>query len=473
MEDVKSYFEELDRLNNEIDKRETIISELKRDLKKINEEVIDLRTFYKQARSIKEEQINVAKELERFEERNEMLTRQREKEIEYNSFLEQVEEEYYNFYNDLTTFKLDLEKERISNIEEKILNFYLQINNHDDISERISNIEFKLIKDNYRIYVKKLDSSQMDACTCLSEGHLRALGLSLMLAVAEKNKVPFLIFDDVVNAIDSDHRANIINMLFNDSFLESTQLIITTHDRLFWERFCNQYSTLIDRKNVNNISYIINHTNKGSVLTQYNVGFESKIREALKRYDIRQALIYCRIWFETIATNYCVKEKAELTGKFTNVSKSNLLQVSLESIYAKLNEVFPDNENLKSIKKDLINWKAQNEEHHSFDEHSLNFVHSKNSNEVSNIYKSIKRFINDMDPHASISQLESDLKVTENKLTKSNFRLQSRGFLENAGENKVQIEQELNMEYKFLKEEITKEITRLKQKYTIVSQTDR
>ncbi|MHC0552581.1 hypothetical protein [Salinicoccus sp. CNSTN-B1] len=324
-------------------------------------------------------------------------------------------------------------------------------------------MRFQLIDDNYKIYVKNAqDDVEVDAHSCFSEGHLRTLGLSLMLAVAENNKVPFLIFDDVVNAIDSDHRANIIKMMFNDDYLKTTQLIITTHDRLFWERFCNEYSSSIDKKNVDNISYIINYSNHGSVIIQYNVGFDSKIREALKKYDIRQALIYCRIWFETVATKYCVDNSLELTAKFSNVNKGNLLQTSLESIYSRLSEKFRGNENLQVIKNDLINWNAQNQEHHSFDEHSFNFVHSKNSDEVSNIYKAIKKFINDMDPETSITKLKHDLEHMEWLLGKSERKLQNEGFIANAGVKKVRDEREHNLECKLYIEEVEEELERLR-----------
>jgi len=58
----------------------------------------------------------------------------------------------------------------------------------------------------------------------------------------KKHDVPFMIFDDVVNAIDIEHRSNIIGILHTDTFLSSKQMILTTHDRLFWEKFCNSFA---------------------------------------------------------------------------------------------------------------------------------------------------------------------------------------------------------------------------------------
>jgi len=57
----------------------------------------------------------------------------------------------------------------------------------------------------------------------------------------KKNNVPFMIFDDVVNAIDAEHRSNIIEILHTDEFLSNKQLILTVHDRLFWEKYCNTF----------------------------------------------------------------------------------------------------------------------------------------------------------------------------------------------------------------------------------------
>jgi DNA sulfur modification protein DndD len=67
------------------------------------------------------------------------------------------------------------------------------------------------------------------------------------------------------------------------------------------------------------------------------------------------------------------------------------LQVSLEHTFT-LVEPFIDYDLLhfNFIKNDLVNWGGQNQEHHAFDEGSLNFVHSKTSSEVLRIYDAIR-----------------------------------------------------------------------------------
>jgi DNA sulfur modification protein DndD len=122
------------------------------------------------------------------------------------------------------------------------------------------------------------------------------------------------------------------------------------------------------------------------------VDFDKRIKESLQSFDIRQALVYCRIWFETITIEYFKKKRISLNATYSEHIKGNYPIPSLESIYQKLEDILPDKQNYNIIKKDLINWNAQNQEHHSFDEHSYNFIHAKTSCEVEGIYQAIQRF---------------------------------------------------------------------------------
>nr|MBF4359732.1 recombination protein RecF [Vibrio anguillarum] len=159
-----------------------------------------------------------------------------------NRFLVELEESHKKLYLNLVNYKRQEECKSISNIEDSALKFYTEINKHDHELEKIHSINFKEDNGNYRILLRLSDGRELDAFCILSEGHLRSLGLSLLLAICEKQNHPTIIFDDVVNAIDSDHRKNIIELFIADPYLSKTQRIITTHDRLFWERICNYCS---------------------------------------------------------------------------------------------------------------------------------------------------------------------------------------------------------------------------------------
>lgn len=309
----------------------------------------------------------------------------------FNSIISQLQLEYGNLYRDLLEYKLSLEKTRIAGIETKAADYYRAINDHDNEHERIDSLSFENTSESYRIKISNADGTFLDAFSVLSEGHLRTLGLSLLLAMAEKNKFPLIVFDDVVNAIDSDHRSNIIDLFFSDPYLRRTQMVVTTHDRLFWERFC-----IIAERHPHaeqHSSCVLSYTNSGIVMVDHAGGFQEKVHRALSVYDIRQALIYCRIWFESMVLEFCLDNELSITAQFnkSQVKKSTYLQISLERTFALVEpRIAYDLTHFNLIKKDLVNWGGQNQEHHAFDEGSLNFVHSKTSGEVVRIYDAIR-----------------------------------------------------------------------------------
>jgi DNA sulfur modification protein DndD len=311
--------------------------------------------------------------------------------IHFNQLLNDLEAEYRTLYRDLQDYKLELEKARITGIEAKAADYYRAINNHDDDHEQIASLSFDRQADSYRIKIIKVDGSLLDAFAVLSEGHLRALGLSILLAMAEKNNFPLIVFDDVVNAIDTEHRSNIIDLFFSDAYLRRIQMVVTTHDRLFWERFC----IIADRHPQcdQHTSHVLSYTNKGIVVIDHAGGFQKKVYVALSVFDVRQALLYCRIWFESMVLEFCIENGVTVTANFnkSQLKKSMYLQVSLEHTFS-LVEPFIDYDlsYFNFIKNDLVNWGGQNQEHHAFDEGSLNFVHSKTSGEVLRIYDAIR-----------------------------------------------------------------------------------
>ena len=309
----------------------------------------------------------------------------------FNKLLEDLESEYRTLYRSLLDYKLELEKARIIGIEAKAAEYYRAINQHDDDHEQIASLHFDRQADSYRIKITNPDGSSFDAFAVLSEGHLRALGLSILLAMAEKNSFPLIVFDDVVNAIDTDHRSNIIDLFFTDPYLRGIQMVITTHDRLFWERFCiisDRHPQCDQHK-----SHVLCYTNRGIVAIDHEGGFQKKVYLALSVFDIRQALLYCRIWFESIVLEFCIENRITITANFnkSQLKKSIYLQVSLERTFSLVEPFIEyDLSHFNFIKNDLINWSGQNQEHHAFDEGSLNFVHSKTSGEVLRIYDAIR-----------------------------------------------------------------------------------
>ncbi|WP_241123557.1 ATP-binding protein [Achromobacter xylosoxidans] len=75
-----------------------------------------------------------------------------------------------------------------------------------------------------------------DALVVFSEGHIKCLGLAILLAKNIAQGCPVVIFDDVVNAIDDDHRDGIWRTFFEDGLLDGKQVILTSHAEEFLHR---------------------------------------------------------------------------------------------------------------------------------------------------------------------------------------------------------------------------------------------
>ena len=75
-----------------------------------------------------------------------------------------------------------------------------------------------------------------DALIILSEGHIKCLGLAILLAKNIEQGCPVVIFDDVVNAIADEHRNGIWRTFFEDNLLAGKQVILTSHAEEFLHR---------------------------------------------------------------------------------------------------------------------------------------------------------------------------------------------------------------------------------------------
>lgn len=75
-----------------------------------------------------------------------------------------------------------------------------------------------------------------DALIILSEGHIKCLGLAILLAKNIEQGCPVVIFDDVVNAIDDEHRNGIWRTFFEENLLSGKQVILTSHAEEFLHR---------------------------------------------------------------------------------------------------------------------------------------------------------------------------------------------------------------------------------------------
>lgn len=124
-----------------------------------------------------------------------------------------------------------------------------------------------------------------DALKILSEGHIRCLGLAILLAKNMSMNSPLIVFDDAINAIDHDHRRGIRETIFESDYFINAQIIVTCHSHEFIKDV--QQSLSPEDRNNSKVYLFRNHDGNyhprinGNVPSRNYVGIARAAREEL------------------------------------------------------------------------------------------------------------------------------------------------------------------------------------------------
>jgi recombinational DNA repair ATPase RecF len=173
----------------------------------------------------------------RFEEANKELIERVRAEEPVVQLHARIKTAYDAFLRELQAYLAALPARLLQGLNEQAKTLYNAFNRNDrpgDLLHALSlpqaeneKIEVVFAGEQYRRY---------DALVILSEGHIRCLGLAILLAKNIAQRCPVVIFDDVVNAIDDDHRSGIWRTFFEDGHLDGKQAILTSHAQEFLDR---------------------------------------------------------------------------------------------------------------------------------------------------------------------------------------------------------------------------------------------
>lgn len=168
------------------------------------------------------------KEIIEFEEKKKSIETEIEKEEKQNAFKTDFITAYNSMINNLSQYIKKLPSVLANDLSLKVTEYYNIMNADDADYEKV--ISFSLPTDqSSKITVKMADGIEDDALQLLSEGHVKLLGLAILLAKANQANQSFLIFDDIVNAIDDEHRDGVAELLIKNKDFEDKQLILTCH----------------------------------------------------------------------------------------------------------------------------------------------------------------------------------------------------------------------------------------------------
>lgn len=148
------------------------------------------------------------------------------------SFNKKMIEAYGSIIEKLSAYVSSLPAIMARNLSDKVREYYNYINDGDADFELIKEIRLPLAA-NEKITIEMEDGVRQDALHILSEGHVKILGLSILLAKAISEGITFLIFDDIVNSVDDDHRDGVARLLMTHTDFSNMQMILTCHGEIF------------------------------------------------------------------------------------------------------------------------------------------------------------------------------------------------------------------------------------------------
>ena len=262
----------------EQEKQRTNLQAEREKLQNLSRRITDLKARQKVA---KENIESWGKSILNFNIENAELIKDAEKEVE----IIETNRAYAKAYNSLLgllghleVYKNQLPVRHLEKLNSLALALYNTINKHDRAFEKASSIELPANADD-TIKISFMDSPEVkhDALHILSEGHLRCLGLSILLAKNIHDGCPVVIFDDVVNAIDDDHKGGVREVIFNHTEVGSKQIILTTHAAQFVKEL-EQHPTQAEYdKLVRKISFVPD-SNKRMIRIMHNTNQNYLVR---------------------------------------------------------------------------------------------------------------------------------------------------------------------------------------------------
>lgn len=219
----------VNRANQERGPKQTRLSELR----KLKEEVVKLQA----KRKALEEGIKKAQAaIDVFVEENKELIKSVEAEKDIIQTNCKIAASYSDFVNMLVGYTEELPGKLIADLGDLVVTLYNAFNRNDSPKDLLAAIKLPLAAgQRIEIAYKEEPEKFFDALHILSEGHIRCIGLAILLAKNIKTNSPFLIFDDPVNAIDDEHRSAIRETLFKDDFFKEKQIILACHGNEFFK----------------------------------------------------------------------------------------------------------------------------------------------------------------------------------------------------------------------------------------------
>lgn len=268
-------------------------------LRSIAQQILVLTT---QKQTALASQVNAQTLINNFQNENAQLIASVEAEKTIVAKNQEIVAAYKTFVQKLSNYNERLPAQLVADLGELVVQLYNSFNRNDAQSELLASVKLPLAP-NQRLRIAFQDRPEQlyDALHILSEGHVRCLGLAILLAKNLKEQSPVLIFDDPVNAIDDDHRESIRRTLFEDPYFSHKQIILTCHGEEFFKDIQNLLPAA-ENRNARLLSFLP-RLGEQHVRVDFNCAPRNYIlaaRNHMDRNEVREALAKSRQGLEAL-----------------------------------------------------------------------------------------------------------------------------------------------------------------------------
>lgn len=371
--EISKYNVEAEKSNGQYDMQVDSLRELDNQLvmlkTKINEKKQGISTLEKEIREFDVQSADILKQI------------QHEKSL--CEFDQKIIASYCKVINNLISYSKELPRKIARDLEEKVIEYYNTINQDDAAFEKIKEITLPNANSD-KLMITFDDGNSVEALQVLSEGHIKILGLSILLAKAIHDKLKFIIFDDIVNAIDDDHRNGVADLLMNHSDFNDVQIILSTHGDQFVIKLQDKLGK--SRYNKDAVTYQFmpaDSLEERGVIAKYSDA-KAPLDSAEKKYqggEYKDAASKCRTAMECLAYNLWRAIARTSNGMITVGVRGPKSEPDLKSIVEGLRKKISKIGGMEDIQKEIdflqldSNWWIFNKGTHYEDEQK-EFEHS-------------------------------------------------------------------------------------------------
>lgn len=251
---------------------------------------------------------------------------------------------YDRFLALLRKYRNQLPGTLMAGLNDAAMNLYNEFNRNDLEPDKLAALHLPLTgEQKIEISFRGNPHVRVDALRILSEGHIRCLGLAILLAKGQSIQSPLIVFDDAINAIDHDHRSGIRETIFESDHFADTQLIVTCHSNEFIKDI--QQHLPAQRRGDCQVFLFRHHTGNYQPRVTGNVpsrNYVVRARASKEALDNREALAACRQGLEMLSEKVwrwlASHELGVLNLQLIGVGADPSLRNLAEALFKRLND---------------------------------------------------------------------------------------------------------------------------------------